>query len=339
MNEVAEYKPDQVDLIKRTVCSGASDDELKLFLMIAKHSGLDPFSRQIYAVMRKDKSIGKYVMTVQTSIDGFRLTAARTGQHAGTDDVEYDSEIAPNPKWARVTVYRLVAGHRVPYTAKARWEEYLPQDGFMWRKMPYLMLGKCAEALALRKAFPAELSGVYTADEMDQAENIEPATEPALRRPKCLPATEPQGSGCSNTDPVLVDGDYIFNFGPHAGTRAKSLTVDQLREQRGAAPEKSELWRGINRYVLVRAESSGDKPPEAPPAQPAKSQKEITDGNMAAFGKLHCDESSGFKGRTIASLNRDETAEYLKHVADIPLMGQHHENCVMFDAWRKENAQ
>ena len=73
-----------------------------------------------------------------------------------------------------VTVYRMVSGQRVAFSASARWAEYAPQgsQGFMWQKMPFLMLGKVAEALALRKAFPLDLSGLYTQEEMAQADNV-----------------------------------------------------------------------------------------------------------------------------------------------------------------------
>jgi len=63
-----------------------------------------------------------------------------------------------------------VHDQRCGFTATARWSEYKPDSDFMWRRMPHTMLGKCAEALALRKGFPQELSGLYEAAEMDQAE-------------------------------------------------------------------------------------------------------------------------------------------------------------------------
>lgn len=165
-----EWTPDQVELVKRTICKGASDDELKLFIHVAQRTGLDPFARQIYAMKRKNNKTNREEMSIQVGIDGFRLIADRTGQYAGSDDPIVDDEKEPNK--ATVTVYKLMGGQRCPFTATARWSEYYPGDafGFMWRKMPCLMLGKVAEALALRKAFPAELSGLYTADEMAQAE-------------------------------------------------------------------------------------------------------------------------------------------------------------------------
>jgi phage recombination protein Bet len=156
---------DQLELIKNTVAAGATADELKLFMVIANRSGLDPFTRQIHFVKRGGRA------TIQTGIDGYRAIAERTGQLAGIDDPIYDTESEQHPNKATVTVYRMVGEHRVPFTASARWSEYVPQQGqdFMWRKMPYLMLGKVAESLALRKAFPNDLSGLYTDEEMQQA--------------------------------------------------------------------------------------------------------------------------------------------------------------------------
>jgi phage recombination protein Bet len=164
----AMFTRDKVDLIKRTVAKGATDDELALFLHQAQRTGLDPLARQIYFQKRRSKSNGDQV-TILVGIDGYRVVANRTGLYAGNDDPVFDDEA--NPRKATVTVYKMIGGQRCPFTATARWEQYYPGDaqGFMWRKMPHLMLGKCAEALALRKAFPAELSGVYVKEEMDQA--------------------------------------------------------------------------------------------------------------------------------------------------------------------------
>jgi phage recombination protein Bet len=164
-----ELSRDQVDLLKRTIAKDANDDEFALFLHLCKRSGLDPFARQIYAIKRKGQ------LVIQTSIDGYRLIADRTGLYAGSAAPLYDVDDAEHPNRALVTVYKLVAGAARAFEAEARWSEYAQvfsgKLGDMWEKMPYLMLGKCAEALALRKAFPQELSGLYTHDEMGQAES------------------------------------------------------------------------------------------------------------------------------------------------------------------------
>ena len=164
---LALFDRETVELIKRNVAKGATDDELKIFLHQAQKTGLDPLAKQIY--FRKQKTKTGDQMTIITGIDGYRLVADRTGLYAGNEDPVFDDE--ERPLKATVTVHKLIGGIRCPFTASARWDQYYPGDaqGFMWRKMPHLMLGKCAEALALRKAFPAELSGLYVREEMDQA--------------------------------------------------------------------------------------------------------------------------------------------------------------------------
>ena len=165
--EVMKYEnitPAQVDLIKSQIAVGATNDELDLFLHVADKSGLDPLSKQIYFIKRSGK------MTIQTAIDGFRSIADRTGQYISSEEPVFE-EIGNNPVKATVTVGKIVQGVEGKFTASARWSEYYPgkSQGFMWDKMPHTMLGKCAEALALRKAFPSQLSGLYTGDEMAQA--------------------------------------------------------------------------------------------------------------------------------------------------------------------------
>ena len=112
---------------------------------------------------------------------------------AGSDDAVFvSSQDGKYPSSASVTVYRMVGGTRCAFSATARWDEYYPGDngsGGMWRKMPHTMLAKCAEALALRKGFPHQTAGLYTADEMDQATVRE--AEVVTNRPQ-LETTRPR---------------------------------------------------------------------------------------------------------------------------------------------------
>lgn len=166
-NEIVkiDFTDDQVNLIKTQIAKDASSDELKLFLYQCKRTGLDPLTRQIYFMKRAGK------MTIQTSIDGFRVIAERSGDYAGQDEPIFE-EGEKGLNKCTVKVYRWRDDQR--YCASvgvAYMSEYYPQQGqdFMWKKMPHTMLSKVAEALALRKAYPQDLSGLYTNEEMQQS--------------------------------------------------------------------------------------------------------------------------------------------------------------------------
>jgi phage recombination protein Bet len=177
---------DQSNLIKEIFCKGLESDEISLFLAVCKRSGLDPFVKQIYAVKRRDWKLGKDVMTVQTSIDGLRLIADRTGCYApGEKQPFFDYDNQGRLRSATCYVKK--------QTKDGTWHEFgvpvlynefvqtfrdknsgeLKPTNF-WLNMGHNQLLKCSEAQGLRKAFPQELSQIYTSDEMQQAYNEGP---------------------------------------------------------------------------------------------------------------------------------------------------------------------
>lgn len=161
-----------------TIAPEASPSEIELFLMVCAHVQLDPLRNQIWLVPRWDGTVKRKIHKPQVGIDGLRLIAQRSGVYGGSLEAEWcgvggvwrDVWMANEPPAAaRFRVIR--KDWSEPAVGVARWAEYVQtkKDGNptqMWASKPSLMLGKCAEALALRRAFPAEMAGLYTADEM-----------------------------------------------------------------------------------------------------------------------------------------------------------------------------
>jgi phage recombination protein Bet len=187
-----EWNQEQIDIIKQQIAVGCSDGELALFGQVCQRTGLDPFSRQIYAISRNaynpETKQKEPKMTIQVSIDGFRTIAARSGLYGGSksywcgeDGRWVDVWLSSKPPAAAKTeVWRV--GSPEPFTAVAKFGSYAQSFNGklsgLWEKMPEVLIAKCSESLALRKAFPAELSGLYTSEEMTQADATAPAQIP-----------------------------------------------------------------------------------------------------------------------------------------------------------------
>ena len=181
---------------------------VEAFLAHCQRTGLDPIARQIYAICRKGR------WGIQISIDGARLIAERSGKYAGQTPVEWTGDgqtwtqvwlDRQPPAAARVGVHR--SDFREPLYAVANFQAYAA-GGPMWDKMPALMIGKCAEMLALRKAFPQDLSGLYATEEMDQAG--QPAQ--AAQEPKHAPQERPQEAAAPPAEEAadgIVDAEVV----------------------------------------------------------------------------------------------------------------------------------
>jgi phage recombination protein Bet len=205
--------PDELALVKNTVAQGATDAELKLFLFDCARQSVHPLDRLLHFTKRN----GKY--TPITSIDFMRIRAAESGEMAGSDDPMFRDSGKGYPAAATVTVHRLTQGQRFGYEATARWSEYYPGDGppgFMWRKMPHTMLGKCAEALALRKGFPRQLAGLYAKEEMDQADAL---TSPVIASSVVEPARQPDAD-------LPAGARRVVKVGPGKAGAAAEVTLD-----------------------------------------------------------------------------------------------------------------
>lgn len=194
-NDIAIFDDKQLETIKSMYCKGLSDEEITVFMHICARTKLDPFARQIYAVPRWDSKTGKNIMSIQTGIDGYRLIAERTGKYSPGKEPVFQYDQNNKLRSATAFVKKMTddgTWHEV--AATAFFHEYCQKkkDGSptqFWLNMGHTMIAKCAEALALRKAFPGDLSGVYTEDEMKQAEvEVSDCQDQSYTNPKIEPA-------------------------------------------------------------------------------------------------------------------------------------------------------
>lgn len=239
---------DQTDWTQQQVAAlkqlGVSNDvtqaDLAIFLTQSKRTGLDPFSRQIYMIGRKQKTPNGYEtkQTIQVGIDGLRAIAHRVAQQchevfsmsdtlwADKTGTWHDVWLAAEPPAAaKVSVKR---GGGV-FSAVAIFKEYAPvyngKLGGMWLTKPALMIAKCAEALALRKAFPSDMSGIYTDDEMSRAEDVS--------APTVVETSTQQQAETTVRKPLLAtqeQRDQIFAMLAEAGFRDKLTAINYLKQ-------------------------------------------------------------------------------------------------------------
>jgi phage recombination protein Bet len=264
-------------LVKSTVLKPkerqATDAELALFAEQAQRTGLDPMARQIYGVFRKSR--GQEQMTIQVGIDGLRTIAERTGTYLGQSGPFWCGEDGAwrevwfskdPPAAAKVVVRKLLGGQISETPAVAHYDEYVPMyNGSptgLWPDKPALMLAKCAEALALRKAFPQDMSGLYTDDEMARADA--PATPAA-----------PVEADTAAAEPAAIESTVV-SLGPTATKQLADqyeryeeagLPFERLEMQAAAiggeldtADEEAGLWhlltrdQGLALYEWMQAE-------------------------------------------------------------------------------------
>lgn len=191
MNAVVEIdyeNPALPTALKESIYPGAPDDHIRMVMDYCKAQKLDPLQKPVHLVGMWDSKARSMRTVVMPGINLYRVQAARSGEYGGVDEAEFGPAVTQQvghahikfPEWCRVTVYRIVNGNRVPFTAKEYWlENYAAKGGpekdqspnSMWTKRIYGQLAKCTEAQALRKAFP-ELCAGYTAEEMDGKEIV-----------------------------------------------------------------------------------------------------------------------------------------------------------------------
>lgn len=226
-----------IPVLQSSLYPGAKPESIKLALGYCRAAGLDPIQKPVHLVPMRVKKVGgdrddyEWRDVVMPGIGLYRTQAARTGELAGIDEPEFGPDIpmpgrpkATAPDWCRVTVYRMIGGQRVAFTAREYWLENYATAGrdsvapnAMWERRPRGQIAKCAEAQALRKAFP-ELGSQPTADEtlIEPGEVIDGATGAPLqptapafnvaRKSKAQPSPVAQAAA-KNADQNIVDVD------------------------------------------------------------------------------------------------------------------------------------
>jgi len=269
------YDPKTINLIRRTVAADTNDDEFNLFVNMARSLNLDPLRRQIYAFVFSKNDAAKRRMSIIVSIDGFRAIAEATGNYRPDED-EPAFEIDPslksplNPQGivkvsVRVWKYSHGDWHRV--TGVAYWDEYAPikdewayddaagkrrptgkkalDDSGQWAKMPRVMLAKCAEAQALRRAWPDNFSNVYEASEIDRAKVIDMLPAEAAEHGAVVERQERIGHSKDTVAMIFDNGAIEFVPVGQVADRAMAFISANRKE-----PSAILQWREQNKAGL-----------------------------------------------------------------------------------------
>jgi phage recombination protein Bet len=228
-----QFDNQQLDLIRKTVAKGTTPEQFMLFIEVCKHYRLNPMARQIYAVVRGGQ------MTIQTSIDGFRLMAERTGLYGGQIGPQWCGEDGEwvdvwlkkePPAAARVGIVR--RDFDLPIWGIARYSSYVQPGSPTWAKMGDVMIAKCAESLGFRRAFPAEMSGLYTSEEMAQADNETAVPTYAIQE---------------EDETIKAASDGLYKAALKAKQRAMELSVISTDEE----------WQAMLDYLQIAEFASG----------------------------------------------------------------------------------
>lgn len=214
-------------LVEAIYPAAKTTDGVILALSYCKARKLDPFKRPVHIVPIWDDVKKKMVESVWPGINELRTTAFRTGQYGGRNEAAFGPVMKETvgkvemeyPEWCQVTVYRMLGGERLPFPgprvywretyAKRKRDDYSPNS--MWQQRPYGQLDKCAEAAALRAAFPEEVGNEYTLDEAPRVRdmgNLEPDASGAyapVPRPRRADSSEPKEDAYDEPLYTLID--------------------------------------------------------------------------------------------------------------------------------------
>ena len=272
-------EPHQWNALKKSVFRGASDDMLLTVIDYCKARGLDPIKRPVHIVSVWDPKTRQEIETIWEGIASHRTTASRTGFYAGQDEPKFGPTIEKGfgandvkmeyPEWCKVAVYRMVEGQRVPFVGVCRWIETFAakKDGSpnrMWRKRPWGQIAKCAEAEALRKAFPDEIGGRPTAEEME-GQVVSQTSYPPIYESEApdVPEERPQRSDYAKPPTPSEIQRAVHGPTPPEAAEPDLTDIPESLDRRTKKPEGGEY---VDPFGLPAVEP--EPKPASPPIDP-----------------------------------------------------------------------
>lgn len=262
-----------ISTLKATVAYGLNDAEFALFAEHCKATRLNPFKKEVWAIKGKGytNNRGEFVegkLQIMTGINGFFTIANGNNQYDGIEsgliDPNGDYKTQAYPKndfigaWAKV--YR--KDRRVPVEAVAMLAEYdksrdshYPAGG-IWRTMKRVMITKCAESVALRKALPQELNGLYTQEEMppefSATAAMPQAIAPAPKLPEVVVA-----------DKLPAPANKVFRYDLRSLPDEQRIPLDEWMDSKGLKLNDIGLWESPKEIKRLADYLVPDISPEA----------------------------------------------------------------------------
>lgn len=265
MNELAirkEYAPEVWNTLKESIYPGASDNSVIMVLNYCKSMKLDPIMKPVHIVPMNGKDV------VMPGVALYRILAARSGNYAGMSEPEYGQDVeeiftdkynkqhkVKYPEWCKITVKKLLNGTVIEFVAKEYWKENYATMGrdstcpnSMWEKRPYGQLAKCAEAQALRKAFPEVLGGMVTSEEMEGKgfENAKIINEQQVKQTEQFVDDIREKS---NANLFPVDGGFLEATDIHMLINSKIESIQNLDDLTSYEVWKNENQRGLSEFA------------------------------------------------------------------------------------------
>lgn len=270
-------RAETIETIRQTVAVNATPAELAMFLEFCKSTGLNPFKKEIWFI--KPQS-GRLQM--MTGINGFYTIANKHPQYDGMEEPTYETDDKGQLLSVTVKVWR--KDRRFPSVGCAHMAEY-KQGTPIWREKPRTMLLKVAESIALRKAFPQELNGLYTAEEMPanyEAPKVEAPTLPAKQVT------------------VTVDSDEAPEW------ITPPIPVDPFVAKVNEAIEAGDLWELESHIIVSECQKKGQTLGEVWTTDRAWYEAALTPKRKS---KLHAADALAMKHYKIALDSASETSK------------------------------